>query len=80
MEAIDVDYKSGQPATTFLLDALSSGSHAVSANKGPVVHHHATLLSTAKANGVRYVVHGVQCSFEESSEMFLLFSNFKLAV
>ena len=55
VEAIDVDYTAGEPATTFLREALSRGSHAVSANKGPVVHHRAALLAAAEAAGVRYL-------------------------
>ncbi len=55
MEAIDVDYERGEPATTYLLDALRRGCHAVSANKGPVVHHRARLVAAGEAAGVRYL-------------------------
>ena len=55
IEAIDVSYDDGEPAATYLADGLRRGSHAISANKGPVVHHRASLLALAKANGVRYL-------------------------
>jgi homoserine dehydrogenase len=55
VEAIDVDYEAGEPAATFLRDALGRRLHAISANKGPVVHHRAELLTLASANGVRYL-------------------------
>lgn len=55
VEAIDVDYEAGEPAATYLRDALERGCHAVSANKGPVVHHRSSLLSLAAARGVRYL-------------------------
>lgn len=55
VEAIDVDYEAGEPATTYLRAALSRGCHAVSANKGPVVFHRADLLATAERAGVRYL-------------------------
>lgn len=54
-EAIDVDYASGEPASSYLSQALHLGSHAVSANKGPVVHHLDHLEALAKASGVRYL-------------------------
>ena len=54
-EAIDVDYKNGEPATTYLADALRRGSHCVSANKGPVAHHRDELLGLASQHRVRYL-------------------------
>jgi len=55
IEAIDVDYASGEPATTYLRDALNGANHAISANKGPVVHHRQELLALAAQHGVRYL-------------------------
>ena len=54
-EAVDVDYVAGEPATSYLRAALSAGAHAVSANKGPVVHARAALLALARDKGVRYL-------------------------
>lgn len=50
-----MDYEAGEPAATYIHDALSRGLHAISANKGPVVHHRASLLALAAANRVRYL-------------------------
>jgi homoserine dehydrogenase len=55
LEAIDVDYEAGEPAATFLADALRQGAHAISANKGPVVHKRKELLSLADVSGLRYL-------------------------
>jgi homoserine dehydrogenase len=55
VEAIDVDYSAGEPAATYIRDALTRGCHAVSANKGPVVHHRDALLALASEHGVRYL-------------------------
>jgi homoserine dehydrogenase len=38
LEAIALDPRAGQPALDYLSAALAHGAHAVSANKGPVVH------------------------------------------
>ena len=54
-EAVDVDYAAGEPATSYIRAALSVGAHAVSANKGPVVHARAALLALACDKGVRYL-------------------------
>ena len=54
-EAVDVDYAAGEPATSYLRAALSVGAHAVSANKGPVVHARASLLALAAERGRRYL-------------------------
>ena len=50
-----MDYAAGEPARTYLEDGLRAGAHAVSANKGPVVHHRAALLAAARASGRRYL-------------------------
>jgi homoserine dehydrogenase len=54
-EAIDVDYVAAEPAASYLRQALRLGSHAVSANKGPVVHCHEELTDLAAARSVRYL-------------------------
>jgi homoserine dehydrogenase len=53
-EAIPVDYQTGQPATRYIQQALTCGMHAISANKGPVVHAHQELQALATRHGVRY--------------------------
>ena len=47
VEAIPVSYSDGMPAALLLSSALKFGWHAVSANKGPVVHHRDALLRLA---------------------------------
>jgi homoserine dehydrogenase len=53
-EAIPLDPHAGQPALDYLRAALEHGAHAVSANKGPVVHGYRELSELAAAHGVRY--------------------------
>jgi homoserine dehydrogenase len=53
-ECTPVNYTTGQPAVTYLRDALEHGMHAVSANKGPVVHAYRELTALAQARGLKY--------------------------
>lgn len=53
-ECTPVDYATGQPAMDYLRTALEHGMHAVSANKGPVVHAYRELTALARLRGVRY--------------------------
>ena len=55
VETSPVDYESGQPAIKHIETALEAGMHAVSANKGPVVHAFQTLTEIAKKNGRRFL-------------------------
>jgi homoserine dehydrogenase len=41
----------GQPATDHLMAALEHGAHAITANKGPIVHAYRELLALAKSKG-----------------------------
>jgi homoserine dehydrogenase len=50
-----VDYQTGQPAIDHLKTALESGMHAITANKGPVVHAFCELTSLAAAQGRRFL-------------------------
>lgn len=45
----------GQPAITYLRTALESGMHAITANKGPVVHAHQALVNLAAERGRRFL-------------------------
>ncbi|NPV84902.1 MAG: homoserine dehydrogenase [Anaerolineae bacterium] len=51
LENSPVNYESGQPAVDHLRAALELGMHAVTANKGPVVHAYHELTALAKAKG-----------------------------
>jgi homoserine dehydrogenase len=49
-----VNHESGQPAIDHCLAALQSGMHAITANKGTVVHGFDELSALAKAKGKKY--------------------------
>ena len=55
LENSPVNYQSGEPAISHIKAALGSGMHAVSANKGPVVHAFRELTDLAEKNGVRFL-------------------------
>lgn len=53
-ENTPVNYADGQPAVSYLRAALQAGMHAISANKGPVVHAYHGLTTLARQNGRKY--------------------------
>jgi homoserine dehydrogenase len=53
-ENTPVDYAAGQPAVDHLRTALELGMHAITANKGPVVHAYRELTDLAAAKGKRF--------------------------
>ncbi|NLG70446.1 MAG: homoserine dehydrogenase [Chloroflexi bacterium] len=53
-ENTPVNYESGQPAVDHLKQALELGMHAITANKGPVVHAYSELRELARSRGVRF--------------------------
>lgn len=50
-----VNHHSGQPAADHLRAALERGMHAITANKGPVVHAHQELTHLAAQKGRRFL-------------------------
>lgn len=52
VEATYSDYTTGDPAYTFIKDALTNGKHAVTTNKGPVALHFTELNKLANDNRV----------------------------
>ena len=50
-----VNHHTGQPAIDHLRTALECGMHAITANKGPVVHGHALLTETAVHHGRKFM-------------------------
>ncbi len=50
-----VNYQTGQPAIDHLQAALELGMHAITANKGPVVHAYRELTGLAQAHGKRFL-------------------------
>lgn len=53
-ETIPVNYRDGQPAISYLQRGLELGMHAITANKGPVVHGFRELTALAQSKGVRF--------------------------
>jgi len=49
-----VNYETGQPAISHLQAALENGMHAVTANKGPVVHRYNELTQLAQEKGKQF--------------------------
>lgn len=54
LENTPVNYASGQPAIDHIRAALMAGMHAVTANKGPVVHAYRELSRLAEKHGVKF--------------------------
>lgn len=50
-----VSYHDGQPAIDYIRTALEAGMHAITANKGPVVHGYHALTKLAHDNGVKFL-------------------------
>ncbi len=53
-ENTPVSYADGQPAVSYLRLALETGMHAITANKGPVVHAYQELTSLALAHARKF--------------------------
>ena len=53
-ENTPVNYADGQPAVSYLKAALETGMHAITANKGPVVHAYRQLTDLAAQVGRRF--------------------------
>jgi homoserine dehydrogenase len=60
-EASSLNAETGEPAITHIRAALELGAHAISANKGPVLHAHRHLTELADSKG--------RCFFFESAMM-----------
>jgi homoserine dehydrogenase len=55
LENTPVNYRSGQPAIDHLTAALGLGMHAITANKGPVLHGYERLRNLAAQKGVQFL-------------------------
>jgi homoserine dehydrogenase len=53
-EASSLNAETGQPAITHIRFALETGAHAISANKGPVLHGYRELTQLAESKGRRF--------------------------
>src|ERR1700684_3801749 len=54
-EATSLNVETGQPAVDHTRAALNQGAHAVTANKGPIVHAYRELRDLAAARGKRFL-------------------------
>lgn len=54
-EATPLNVESGQPAVDHIRAALEHGAHAITANKGPIVHAYRELRDLAAARGKRFL-------------------------
>jgi homoserine dehydrogenase len=54
-ETSSLEPHSGQPAIAHIEAALRHGAHAISANKGPVVHAYRQLLDLARTHGKKFL-------------------------
>jgi homoserine dehydrogenase len=54
-EATSLNIENGQPAIDHIRQALEHGAHAITANKGPVVHAYAQLRDLAARRGKRFL-------------------------
>ena len=54
-ENTPVNHQTGRPASDYLRTALEQGMHAITANKGPVVHAYTELTSLAQQKGKRFL-------------------------
>ena len=54
-ETTPVNHQTGRPASDYLRAALEQGMHAITANKGPVVHAYTELTALAQQKGRRFL-------------------------
>ena len=54
-ETTPVNYDTGQPAISYIQQALELGMHVTTANKGPVVHGYEQLTQTAAAHNCKFL-------------------------
>ena len=54
-EATSLNVETGQPAIDHIRAALDHGAHAITANKGPIVHAYRELRDLAKTRGKKFL-------------------------
>lgn len=54
-EATSLNVETGQPAADYIRAALEHGAHAITANKGPIVHAYRALRDLAASKGKRFL-------------------------
>jgi homoserine dehydrogenase len=70
-EATSLDLQSGQPAIDHIRAALERGAHAITANKGPIVHAYRELRDLATKQGKRFLF---ESTVMDGVPMFSLFA------
>jgi homoserine dehydrogenase len=70
LETTSLNVETGQPAIDYLSAALRAGAHAITANKGTVVHGYEALSSLAREAGKRYLF---ESTVMDSAPVFSLF-------
>jgi homoserine dehydrogenase len=58
-EATSLNVQTGQPAVDHIRAALHHGAHAITANKGPIVHAYRELRDLAAAQGKRFLFESI---------------------
>ena len=58
VETTTLDIRSGEPAISYIRAAFASGTHVITANKGPVAFAYRALSDEARAAGVRFLFEG----------------------
>ena len=69
-ETTSLNHESGEPALSYLRAALQSGAHAITANKGALVHGYHELDELARASGKRFMF---ESAVLDSAPVFSLF-------
>jgi homoserine dehydrogenase len=69
-ETTSLNHQSGQPSIDYLRAALQSGSHAITANKGALVHGYHDLINLARSNGKQFLF---ESCVLDSAPVFSLF-------
>lgn len=70
IETSPVNHQTGQPAIDHIKTALNKGMHAITANKGPVVHGYQELTNLAKSRGRKFYF---ESSVMDGAPIFSLF-------
>jgi homoserine dehydrogenase len=71
-EATSLNVENGQPAIDHIRAALEHGAHAITANKGPIVHAYEELREVAKQHGKQFLF---ESTVMDGVPIFSLFRN-----
>lgn len=69
VELTYTNLKTGEPATSYIAEALRSKRHVVTTNKGPIALHYESLSELARSHGVQLGVEGTVMSGTPSLRM-----------